>query len=207
MEANWAMFAYITGIIAAVRFSTTERSERKRLFFSVCIGLALLVTVVSHYPSIVRLPPNLDPSARLRGWKALGIEVSKLSEQTPDHSVYLLFSDSYQMASELAFYVKGNPETFSINLGRRMDQYDLWPDINDRAAELRRRTGPHAVGALNGIFVQSGNRDMPPVVASAFDHFTKNLFNVYENGRILRQYSIFICYNFKNLKIPKPETF
>ncbi|MGO9016040.1 MAG: glycosyltransferase family 39 protein [Dissulfurispiraceae bacterium] len=207
VEANWAMFGYITGIIAAARFSINDHSHTRRVFFSICIGFALLLTVISHYPSIVRLPQNLDPSARLRGWKELGIEVSKLSEQTPNRSVYLLFSDSYQMASELAFYVQGNPETFSINLGRRMDQYDLWPDINDRAAELRRQTGPQAVGAVNGIFVQSGNRDMPPVVARAFDHYSKNLFSVYEHGRILRQYSIFICYNFKNLKIPKPETF
>ena len=207
VQANWAMFGYITGIVAAARFSINDRSNIKRIFFSTCIGLALFLTAVSHYPSIVRLPQNLDPSARLRGWKELGIEVSKLSEQTADRSVYLLFSDSYQIASELAFYVQGNPETFSINLGRRMDQYDLWPDINDRAAELRRQIGPAVVGAVNGIFVQSGNRDIPPVVARAFDHFTKNLFKVYEHGRILREYSIFICYNFKNLKIPKPETF
>jgi len=201
------MFGYITGIVAAVRFSINDRSNIKRIFFSTCIGLALLVTAVSHYPSIVGLPQNLDPSARLRGWKELGMEVSKLSEQTGDRSVFILFSDSYQIASELAFYVKGHPETFSINLGRRMDQYDLWPDMNDRAAELRRQEGSPAVGAVNGIFVRSGNSDMPLVVARAFDHYTKNLFQVSEHGRILREYSIFICYNFKNLKIPKPETF
>ncbi len=208
VQANWAMFGYITGIVAAARYSiNNSQSNKRRVFFSVCIGFALLLTVISHYPSIVRLPQNLDPSERLKGWKDLGLEVSKLSEQTTDRSVYLLFSDSYQIASELAFYVQGNPETFSINLGRRMDQYDLWPDINDRAAELRRQAGPLMAGAVNGIFVRSGNADMPPVVAAAFDHFTKNLFKVYDHDRILREYSIFICYNFKSLKIPKPETF
>ncbi len=207
VQANWAMFGYITGIIAAVRVSISDRSKIKRIFFSTSVGLALFLTAVSHYPSIVRLPHNLDPSARLRGWKELGIEVSKLAGQAPDREVYLLFSDSYQIASELAFYVRGNPETFSINLGRRMDQFDLWPDINDRAAGLRRQTEPAVIGAVNGIFVQSGNRDIPPVVARAFDHFTKDLFTVYEHGSILREYSIFICYNFKNLNIAKPETF
>jgi undecaprenyl-diphosphatase len=207
VQPNWAMFGYITGIVAAVRFSINDRSKIRRVFFSTCIGLALFVTAVSHYPSIARLPQNLDPSARLRGWKELGIEVSKISEQTSDPSDYLIFSDSYQMASELAFYVQGNPETFSINLGRRMDQYDLWPDINDKAAKLRRQAGSGVAGAVNGIFVQSGNRDMPPAVARAFDHFTKNLYKVYEHDHVLREYSIFICYNFKNLTIAKPETF
>src|SRR5208283_347720 len=207
VQANWAMFGYITGIVAAARVYINSRSNIRRLFFSACIIFALLLTAVSHYPSIVGLPQNLDPSARLRGWKELGLEVSKLSEQTTGRGIYLLFSDSYQIASELAFYVRGNPETFSINLGRRMDQYDLWPDINDRAAELRLQAGPLMFGPVNGIFVRSGNADMPPVVAGAFDHFTKDLFKVYDHDRILREYSIFICYNFKSLKIPKPETF
>ena len=206
VQANWAMFGYVTGIIAAVRFSIKDGSNFKRVFFSISIGFALFLTVVSHYPSIIGLPQKLDPSARLRGWKDLGIEVSKISEQAGGPTNYLLFSDSYQVASELAFYVEGNPETFSINLGRRMDQYDLWPDINDRAAELRRQEGPVVVG-VNGIFVQSGDREMPPVVERAFDHFTKKLYKVEEHGKVLREYSIFICYNFKNLKIAKPETF
>ncbi|MEN3034301.1 MAG: glycoside hydrolase, partial [Aquificaceae bacterium] len=31
-----------------------------------------------------------------------------------------------QIAAQLAFYVKSNPRTNCINLGRRMNQYDLW---------------------------------------------------------------------------------
>ena len=31
----------------------------------------------------------------------------------------------------MAFYVKGNPFTYCINLGRRMNQYDLWPGFEN----------------------------------------------------------------------------
>lgn len=204
VQANWAMFGYIAGIIAAVQFSVKDRSKIRKVFLAISVGLALVLTSISHYPSIVGLPQKLDPSARLRGWKELGQEVSSISEEMAKQGNLALFSDSYQIASELAFYVHRHPPTFSINLGRRMDQYDLWPDINDWAARLRQQ---NSAPRINGIFVKFGNEDMPPTVAEAFDHFEKKIFRVYEHGRILREYSIFICYNFKNLKIEKPETF
>ena len=37
-----------------------------------------------------------------------------------------IISPHYQISAELAFYVKGNPRTYCINLGRRMNQYDFW---------------------------------------------------------------------------------
>jgi membrane-associated phospholipid phosphatase len=208
VQANWAMFGYVTGIIAAVWLSK-NRSNAKRTFLAVGLGLALLVTAISHYPSMIHLPRKLDPSARLKGWKQLGREVDIVVNSRNGQGHFLLFSDSYQIASELAFYVPGNPETFSINLGRRMDQYDFWPDINYRSEQLSHPNGSSSapVTPVNGIFVQSGNTEMPPVVANAFDHFEKNVFRVYDHGSIIREYSIFICYNFRNLKTGKPETY
>lgn len=204
VQANWAMFGYITGIIAAVRFSLKDRSTARKIFLATSVAMALILTAISHYPSIVGLPQKLDPSARLRGWKELGQEVSSISEEMPKQSNLALFSDSYQIASELAFYVHGHPATFSINLGRRMDQYDLWPDINDWAESLRRQ---NADASIDGIFVKYGNEELPSVVAQAFGHYEKKIFRVYEHDHILREYSIFICYNFRNLKIEKPATF
>jgi hypothetical protein len=40
-----------------------------------------------------------------------------------------LFSDSYQIASEMAFYMEGHPQTYCINNGRRMNQFDIWKGI------------------------------------------------------------------------------
>jgi len=41
-------------------------------------------------------------------------------------------SDRYQEASELAFHLPGHPETFSLNLSGRSNQYDLWPQFLER---------------------------------------------------------------------------
>ena len=44
-----------------------------------------------------------------------------------------IFSDRYQIASELAFYLDDHPQTYCINTGRRMNQFDLWPHIDQFA--------------------------------------------------------------------------
>jgi undecaprenyl-diphosphatase len=180
-----------------------RRIKTKKTIVLAGIGLALLLTIISHYPSIIKLQPKLDPSARLRGWNTLGAEVSKIYESISNRGDVLIFSDSYQVSSEMAFYVKGKPKTYCINLGRRMNQYDLWPDMNDYAAKIRQNKEKN----INGIFVKTGDAEIPADLSKSFDRFEKRILKVYDRGYLLREYSIFICYNFRGLKIQKPETF
>jgi hypothetical protein len=46
--------------------------------------------------------------------------------------------------AELAFYLPDQPVTFSLNLGGRSNQYDLWPGFAQRA-----RSGDNLVVALD----------------------------------------------------------
>lgn len=214
VQVNWAMTGYITGLIAfsrlyfgkgEVRGKRNGRGRRVLLVSTFC--MVLLVFSVSHYPSLLKLPPKKDPSSRLRGWEVLGTEVSRAYADLSRKGPLLLFSDSYQVASELAFYVEGHPKTFSINLGRRMNQYDLWPDINTEAQSIKRRTGASSPGIINGIFVKIGRADIPQEVAGAFDSCEKRIVTVTEREYLLREYSLFTCYNFKGLKSGKPVMF
>lgn len=210
VQANWAMTGYITAIIA---FSSLYlMPEPKGLFrfknpklTIVAISLPLFVTAIAHYPSIINLPAKLDPTMRLKGWKELGMEVSKIYEEMPDTSPIFLFSDRYQVSSELAFYVNGQPRTYCINNGRRMNQYDLWPDINSEAEKIK---SLNKNIQINGIYVRTGNGTIPSNVEDAFDSCEKRAFSAFDRGkRLIREYSIFICYNFKGLKNPKPDRF
>lgn len=213
VQANWAMTGYVTGVIAiSVYYFGAGRRVRERLtagkkaLLIGGVGLALLVTCFSHYPAVLKLTPKSDPSARLRGWAELGKEVSSLKAPLEREGTVFIFSDRYQVASLLAFYVEGQPRTYAVSLGRRMNQYDLWPDMNSAAAELRRGrevTPP----VINGIFVQTGNTTPPREVAAAFSRIEKKTFKVYEGERLLREYSLFICYNFGALRAPAPQTF
>lgn len=198
VQANWAMTGYITGILALFRlyFSDPEKQKFKgleigkytRLRGITIAGLvfALLLTVISHYPPGF-LPVKLDPSSRLKGWKALGEEVSLIYEDMRKKGDVFIFSDRYQVSSELAFYVRGNPVTYCVNMGRRMNQYDLWPGF-DKFVHY------------NAIFVTIGRTELYPKIREGFERCEGRIFEAYEHNRLIREYSIFTCYDFKGIK-------
>ncbi len=187
VQANWALPAYISGIALMGMELATGWQRYGRLRRVTVYGgfvLAVLITVLSHYPSIVNLPPKLDPSSRLRGWKELGIEVSGITAEL--ERPFFIFSDRYQITSELAFYVKGQPVTYCINRGRRMNQYDLWP-------------GFHELKGYNAVFVTYGDT-MPRDLVPLFERIERRVFKVKEGDRILRTYTILIGHGFRGMK-------
>ncbi|ADC88830.1 glycosyl transferase family 39 [Thermocrinis albus DSM 14484] len=122
VEANWPGFAYFTGSILASYHLARSR------WLVPSFGLSLFLFLFLHFTPLLDvvglrkiLPPQRDPTKMGVGWSLLGDEVSRL--YTGEEMV---FSPQYQISAELAFYTKGNPRTFCVNLGRRMNQYDLW---------------------------------------------------------------------------------
>lgn len=196
VQANWALPGYITGILSFSAFSKKvfPEGKGKMMLISTAVLLSVVVTALGHYPSILNLPAKKDPSSRLRGWKELGSEVTKVYEEMSERGPVFIFSDSYQVSSELAFYVKGHPITYCIDLDRRMNQYDFWPGFHD----LRHH---------DAIFVRIGKNKVPEKVASAFGNIEKRLFRVYANNEKIRDYSLFLCYDFKGIKEEKPGTY
>jgi undecaprenyl-diphosphatase len=198
VQANWALSGYISGIIAFSAFYMKdfprEGKGRKVLIVSAVL-LTVLITSVAHYPSMLNLHAKLDPSSRITGWRELGAEVTGLYEEmSADHRVFI-FSDRYQVASELAFYVKGKPVTYCVNLKRRMNQYDLWP-------------GFHNLLQYHAIFVRTGDVGVPERIADAFQKVEKKVFTAYTKKREkIRDYSIFLCYAFKGLKEERPASY
>lgn len=193
VQANWAMAGYITGLIAfsSVFLKDINRAAKwKKTLVGLAVGIALLVSAAAHYPGILGLPAKLDPSARLRGWKALAAEVDRLAASLEKQNApFFILSDSYQVSSELAFYMKGQPATYCANLGRRMNQFDLWPGFHDKRHQ-------------NSVFVKIGDSEMPEELINAFARNEKHLFVAYEKGgtKALRQYSIFLCYDFQGME-------
>ncbi|MFN3480129.1 MAG: hypothetical protein ACK415_07045, partial [Thermodesulfovibrionales bacterium] len=189
VQANWAMTGYITGIIAlSAAFLRPEALKHKKFRWIVMAGItvAILLTMIIHYPPNL-LPVKLDPSSRLKGWKSLGNEVSLIYEEMQKRGDVFIFSDRYQVSSELAFYVRGNPVTYCVNLGRRMNQYDLWPGFN------------HLIH-YNAIFVTIGRTDLPAMLRDAFDRCDLRVFEARKGNKVIREYSIFSCYDFKGVE-------
>ena len=198
VQGNWAMAGYITGLFA---FSSVFLGKNpvkgfswKKALAASAVATCLFAAAVTYYPSVIGLPPKLDPQSRLKGWRELAAEVEKKAPPTP----YFVFSDAYQASSELAFYMKGHPVTYCARTGRRMNQYDLWPGFEGLRGD-------------NAVFVTIGAADLPEAVKDAFAGFTKKTFMETEDdgkvetgkdkkGKTLSVYTIYTCYGFKGMK-------
>jgi hypothetical protein len=71
------------------------------------------------------LRATADPTAQAFGWD----ELARAIEARPATWVA---ADRYQDAAELAWHLHGHPPVFSLNIGGRRNQYDLWPTLRDR---------------------------------------------------------------------------
>ena len=168
VEANWSAFPYPIGSILAFKHMKTRWK----------IG-TLLILLVLFIGIHFYLPPEIDPKKRLAGWKELGKEVSKLHNDKT-----FIITPSYQISAELAFYVKNNPYTYSINLGRRMNDYDLWKE------NLPLEKGK------DGIFVTEYALDER--VRKAFENIeTVKELEIKYRGKIVRKFKIYKLKNFK----------
>jgi undecaprenyl-diphosphatase len=192
VQANWAMPAYITLFIAGPAYFLRTGEIKKRVKGLILAALLILLafSLITHYPSIINIPVKQDPTSRLMGWEELGKKADALYSdmRSPEGKDVFIFSDKYQVASELAFYMESHPVTYNINLGRRMNQYDMWKGFED------------LIG-FDAIFVRTGNKRLPSELKNAFDSYSKEVLPVYRrDNKVLREYSIFKCYNFKGIE-------
>ena len=142
VEANWAACAYITGAVALAGWWDQLLSKAQngvaRLKRAGVVALILLpglaLSAVAHFPQAlavlgIHLPLKFDPTSRLRGWKELGAAVGEILAAYGKDLVVV--SESYQIASETAFYAPGHPRVYNVNLGRSMNQYDIWGGLEE----------------------------------------------------------------------------
>jgi undecaprenyl-diphosphatase len=206
VQANWAAPAYIAAAIAAAiwqrqssrRAVRAGRARNARTLFAVALVTGLLVTFVGHFPASLAwlgapLPPRLDPTRRLSGWKDLGRRVGDVYLEMSKTRPTFMLSDSYQTASELMFYVPGHPQAYNIALGRRMNQFDVWG-------------GTAEVIGWDAIFVTASSDDPPLEVTRSFNGIERHPVNeaaVHAEGRVARPWSIFRCYGFKGFPPPQ----
>jgi undecaprenyl-diphosphatase len=136
----------------------------------------------------------MDPTMKLVGWKELGHEADRIYEGISSEGPTFVFSDSYQIASELAFYMKGNPTTYCVNLGRRMDQYDLWPGFENYIG-------------YNAVLVMYDEREFPPELTKSFGRTEKVPVVITVKGDKVMKFTAFKCYDFKGIKSRPPKTY
>ena len=197
VQANWALTGYLAPLIAfsAVYIAGWKDLGRlARLATAAAIVLALAVSLAAHVPSALGLPDRLDPSLRLVGWKELGREASAAYQDLSAEGPAFVFSDSYQVAGELAFYMEGNPVTYCANTGRRMNQYDLWPGFENLKGQ-------------NALFVRAKEKGLPDEIGAAFDYCRRRVISVTARNRRIVKFTFFTCYDFNGFNYRAYESY
>jgi 4-amino-4-deoxy-L-arabinose transferase-like glycosyltransferase len=201
VQANWAAPAYITSFMAATAYVWYQwGSVQQRWWKRLCqagvgmvIMLALGMTMALHDPALfvrLGLQPSADPLARLKGWRALARAVEALADQRP--TAPFLLSDRYQISSELAFYIRGQPHTYNVNLGRRLNQYDLWDGL------------PTLTGH-DAIYIQPESAELPQALRATFHRCDEGQPVIIEElGRELKRFYLFPCQGFSGIP-PRPD--
>ncbi len=208
VEANWASTAYYGWLLflagEVVHYHQNISSKKKKIRFYIfsvsAVLVGLIMTVLIHdtkllYKKGLITNPRKDPTTRLYGWNQLGDQVDSIRKKMPNPNSTFFFTDYYQLASELAFYVPGQPRTYTVIFGdRRMSQYDIWGGIEQNKGK-------------NGIFITEymdlGNDS---TLRNAFATVAPyQIITVMRHNMLVKTYYAYPCYGYKGVTIGKAQ--
>lgn len=130
VEANWPAPAFVAALPLLALWRPSRASRAWLVAGGALAALVSLIVVLDVTMHVLPLTPRRDPIAKAQGWTDLANGVTRVQRALPPGcSATWIAADRYQDASELAFYMPAHPRVFSLNLGGRPNQYDLWPRL------------------------------------------------------------------------------
>jgi hypothetical protein len=173
-EANWAAAAYVGGVylIALVLIRLWDSvSLGKRIWAGIAVGTSALMGVLVYFPGplyagfglgkastkekSVHAAMKIDRTTELYGWQTMADRI-QMERQAMGTDAFV-FGINYRMPSEAAFYLPDRPQTYSLFLGDRANEYMFWED-------------PKALVGRDAIFINdSENLDHIDDLRAVFD--------------------------------------
>ncbi len=199
VEVNWPTFSYSL-LPIALAYVIYQLNGNWRKYTTVATVLSASLLILITYPAGLDalgyhkvLSPQKDPLARLAGYRELGHRVGDLLDSMGVKE-HFIFSDSYHLASELAFYAPGHPQTYVVNLGSRQNQFDLWPGVEQFEGK-----------PYTGLFVQRGLEEKTGI-AEGFDRkvYEETLYTIYRNDTV-RVFKIQVFEGLNHIEEMGPE--
>ena len=210
VHPNWSAVSYASGfILAAVvweRILLARGWRHWKVWTWPAVGALVFVLWLGH--DLVPMPYRVElanpftgrtavlenPALHLKGWEDLGREVDRLRRtRFADPGRVFLFGNHYDVTAELGWVVPGRERAYCVNVGRRLNQYDLWP-------------GPEGKMGWDAIYVrQKFKGGVEPGVEELFDKTVQIHYQSMHRGRPARQFTIALCYGFKG-KWPRPAS-
>ncbi|HEY3329326.1 MAG TPA: glycosyltransferase family 39 protein [Capsulimonadaceae bacterium] len=142
VEGNWAVAAYVTGIIMiAVAMAHSWKRMGMRVWHITGIVLSLTISTAAFImPWLigtlhVKADAKIDRSTEMVGWKSMASRVADERESLGGAAKCFVFGFNYRLPSQAAFYLPDKPITYSLALHARANNYMFWEDVNKRIGD------------------------------------------------------------------------
>lgn len=202
VEGNWAVDSYVTGVIlvAAVFVRVWERRQPLgRMWVGLGMGLAVVLASVALFPGLlygvgIKFPKATDDRTNeLYGWRTLGERIQR--ERAAMGGDPFVFGINYRMPSEAAFYLPGQPQTYSLFLNYKSSEYRFWED-------------PDALKGHDAVFLNdTDNQDHFDDLRAVFTRVEPQppllIFRKPPYTTPIRTIQIVRCYGFKGYDVKK----
>ena len=225
VEGNWAVDAYASGVLLVAfvfvrlwdwqthlgRFwnwldGTTPRKSvlwslnaLKRTWVIMACLFALVLGTVALFPNLlynagVKFPKATDDRTNeLYGWRTLGERIQR--ERAAMGGDPFVFGINYRMPSEAAFYLPGQPQTYSLFLNYKSSEYRFWED-------------PDALKGHDAVFLNdTDNQDHFDDLRAVFTRVEPQppllIFRKPPYATPIRTIQIVRCYGFKGYDVKK----
>jgi len=136
VEPNWPAPALLPAVVVFAVERRPRLSSWARAGI-VLAGVVLLLIYLQAVAPFLPLAAARDPMARGAGWADLARSAEVMArvdaQGQPTGSTIWIAGNRYQDAAELAFHLSAHPTVFSLDLGGRPNQYDLWPTFPQTA--------------------------------------------------------------------------
>lgn len=134
VEPNWPVLALVAALPLLATVDLTARMRSWLVAGSVLGAVCVLAVAAQASARVFPVAPRRDPISKAFGWPDLARAVNAASARAAGCNGMWIAADRYQDAGELAFNLPSHPRVFSLNLGGRPNQYDVWPTLYSLAA-------------------------------------------------------------------------
>ena len=172
-----------------------------KTFLSAGLVLGFVAVVLAHDTNLIakftgyKLPPQIDPLRRVRGWTETARVVGQAQQalRAEGKDVFIIGAH-YGLVGQISFYlpeakarVRDAPLVYYRASARPKNQFYFWPGYLDRKGQ-------------SAIYVQEARRPVPPP-ADLTDQFEAvqdlGLHQIKYRGRVFRTLQLFACRNLR----------
>lgn len=194
VQLNWAAPSYI-GFLILFAGQLPDLTRLKRTFVYVGVFVSLTMIAIGHFPYSFDLASQHDPFRKMRAWQE-PVQALRASLTEADKSISFILTDSYTLASELAFYWPAPiPVYITGSATRRYNQHDLWPGIEREAGR-------------SGLYVSTFT-EPPAELLRAFGHCVvlPPITAYAPDGTVLRTFYAKHCVDYQPIAWPRPSRY